>query len=359
MTRAGEDVRPDGPGEGPLVSIVMPAYNAEGFLSDAVESVLAQTFEAWELVIVNDGSTDSTGAVADECARRDERVRAVHRPNGGVSRARNAGLALVDGDTSAVIFLDSDDVWEGDALATLWTMLARDPTAVAVYGFARHFVDGRAPRTVALEDADGYRRRAVDGNRRVSVPADAPAGFEVLTLWPCIATGGQILIRRTAIVGHEPFVPDILSQDWLFWLRLSLRGPIRPVGHFVLRKREHADSLMRRPEFRTAELTVRRLLVTGPEMTPSRVRTARVGHRYAVLERLGWSRAALVSGHPIDAARQLRRCLVAALGYARLRRLYARRIDDLRRTTSDSVRSTSARAGERGDPSAAETVGDL
>jgi glycosyltransferase involved in cell wall biosynthesis len=320
----------------PLVSIVMPAYNVEDFLSDAVESVLAQTFMAWELVIVNDGSTDSTGAIADGYARHDDRVRAIHRPNGGVSRARNAGLALVDSDTSSVIFLDSDDVWEDDALVTLWTTLARDSTAVAVYGFARHFVHGRMPQTVALEDADGYRRRAVDSNRRVSVPADAPASFEVLSLWPCIATGGQILIRRTAIDGQAPFEPDILSQDWLFWLRLSLRGPIQPVDHFVLRKREREGSLMRRPEFRTAELTVRRLLVMGPEMTPSRVRTARVGHRYAALERLGWSRAALERGHPIDAARQLRRCLVAAIGYGRLRRLYAHRIDDLSRTETDS-----------------------
>ena len=122
----------------------------------------------------------------------------------------------------------------------------------------------------------------------------------------------------------------------MFWLRLSLRGPILPVDHFVLRKREREGSLMRRPEFRTADLTVRRLLVMGPEMTPSRVRTARVGHRYAVLERLGWSRAALEGRHLHDAARQLRRCLVAAIGYGRLRRLYAHRIDDLVRTTADS-----------------------
>lgn len=336
MTHTGEEGRRESPTDGPLVSIVMPAYNVEGFLADAVESVLAQTFAAWELVIVNDGSTDTTGAIADEYARHHDRVRAIHRPNGGVSRARNSGLAAVDDETSAVVFLDSDDVWEDDALGALWEALARDTTAVAVYGFARHFVHGQMPATVDLEDADGYRRHAVDGNRRVSVPADGPASFEVLSLWPCITTGGQILVRRTAIDGQAPFEPDILSQDWLFWLRLSLRGPIRPMDRFVLRKREREGSLMRRPEFRVAELTVRRLLVAGPEMTSSLVRTARVGHRYAVLGRLGWSRAALGRGHPVEAARQVRRCLVAAIGYWRLRGLYAQRIDELSRTASAS-----------------------
>ena len=332
MADSEADCRQEGWIGRPTVSIVIPAHNVEDFLSDTVESVLAQSFETWELVIVDDGSTDTTGSIADEYSQSDRRIRVVHQPNGGVSRARNAGLGAIDRDTTAVIFLDSDDIWEQDALLSLWIALERESNAVAVYGFSRHFADGSQARPSNIEDADGRRPRAVDGCRRTRVSSGAPATFEVLCLWPCIKTGGQILIRLTAIHEVEPFEPDILSQDWLFWLRLSLRGRIQPVDHFVLRKREREGSLMRRPEFRKAELTVRRLLVGGPEMTPSRVRTARTGHKYAVLERLSWSRTALAEGRMIDSLRQLRRCFIAAIGYTRMGRLYANRIDELKRS---------------------------
>ena len=93
-----------------MVSIITPAFNAEEFLSGTVESVKSQTFKDWELIIVDDCSTDNTLEIARTCAEADKRIRVVKTEcNGGVSAARNLGLSIATGDYIA--FLDSDDLW--------------------------------------------------------------------------------------------------------------------------------------------------------------------------------------------------------------------------------------------------------
>lgn len=93
----------------PLVSIVMPVYNVEKYLQEAVESVLRQTYTNWELILVDDKSTDSSGLLCDGWAKRDERIRVIHRVlNGGPSAARNTGMADAKGDW--ILFPDSDDI---------------------------------------------------------------------------------------------------------------------------------------------------------------------------------------------------------------------------------------------------------
>ena len=94
--------------ECPLVSVIVPAYNAEKYLPAAIESVLKQTYRGWELILVDDGSTDSTPAICDKAAAADPRVRVVHKPNGGLSSARNAGIGASSG--KYLTFLDADDL---------------------------------------------------------------------------------------------------------------------------------------------------------------------------------------------------------------------------------------------------------
>lgn len=100
-----------------MVSIIVPTYNNEKYLRQCVHSVLAQTFTDWELIIVDDGSTDSTGRICDEEAAKDPRIRVVHRENGGVSVARNTGLDIARG--SRLFFIDGDDLVPPDALRVL------------------------------------------------------------------------------------------------------------------------------------------------------------------------------------------------------------------------------------------------
>ena len=89
------------------ISIIVPVYNAKSYLSRCIDSILNQTYQDFELILVDDGSTDCSGEICDKYASNDIRIRVFHKPNGGVSSARNLGLSKING--NYVIFVDSDD----------------------------------------------------------------------------------------------------------------------------------------------------------------------------------------------------------------------------------------------------------
>lgn len=91
----------------PLVSIIVPCYKVEQYLPNCIESILCQSYTNWELILVDDGSPDNCGNICDDYAVKDNRIKVVHKQNGGLSSARNAGMKIMKGDY--VTFLDSDD----------------------------------------------------------------------------------------------------------------------------------------------------------------------------------------------------------------------------------------------------------
>ena len=91
------------------LSIIIPVYNVEQYLESCVQSVITQTYQDLQVILVDDGSIDSSGALCDQLAKQDTRIQVIHKPNGGLSDARNAGLKVATGDY--VAFLDSDDVY--------------------------------------------------------------------------------------------------------------------------------------------------------------------------------------------------------------------------------------------------------
>ena len=101
----------------PYVSVIVPVYNAEKFINECVNSILGQTMSDLELILVDDGSPDNCGAICDEYAIKDSRVRVFHQKNGGVCAARNKGLSMATGEY--VSFVDSDDYLEPDAIELL------------------------------------------------------------------------------------------------------------------------------------------------------------------------------------------------------------------------------------------------
>ena len=101
----------------PKISVIVPVYNTEKYLHRCIDSVLAQTYKDFELLLIDDGSKDSSGTICDEYAAQDTRVRVFHKENGGVSSARNAGLAIASGDW--IMHLDGDDWIEPDMLERL------------------------------------------------------------------------------------------------------------------------------------------------------------------------------------------------------------------------------------------------
>lgn len=114
------------------ISIIIPVYNVAVYLEQCVQSVLLQTYTDTEILLVDDGSTDQSGQICDRLALQDERIRVVHKTNGGLSDARNAGLRRAMG--KYVAFLDGDDVWlQRDGLQQMVALLEQNPTDLLLF----------------------------------------------------------------------------------------------------------------------------------------------------------------------------------------------------------------------------------
>ena len=108
----------------PKVSVIVPVYNVEPYLHRCVDSILAQTFTDFELILVDDGSPDNCPSICDEYAKKDNRVVVIHQNNGGLSAARNAGIdwSFANSDSEWITFIDSDDWVHKQCLEVLYTV---------------------------------------------------------------------------------------------------------------------------------------------------------------------------------------------------------------------------------------------
>ena len=104
----------------PLISVIVPIYNVEKYLEKCVHSIVKQSYENLEIILVDDGSTDACGALCDQLALQDHRIQVIHKPNGGLSDARNAGLDRMRG--KYVTFIDSDDWVTEDYISSLYRL---------------------------------------------------------------------------------------------------------------------------------------------------------------------------------------------------------------------------------------------
>lgn len=190
----------------PLVSVVMPVYNCEKYLETAVESVIGQTYENWELILVDDGSTDQSGELANRLSSSDLRISVVHnKHNSGVSVSRNNGTKAARG--SWVAFLDSDDVWMPEKLEKQIAVVNTDEQADGVftgYGY--------------LDSSSRV------GNTWFQVPAQAT--YSGMLIRNVMSTSGVILRRE--ILLSNPFSTGAYHEDLHEWLGLLKGG-----AHFV------------------------------------------------------------------------------------------------------------------------------
>ncbi len=108
----------------PLISIIVPIYNVEPYLEKCIESILAQDYSPLEIILVDDGATDKSGEICDIYAKKHENITALHKKNGGLSSARNAGMEIMQGDY--VSFIDSDDYIASDMISTLYNDLVKN-----------------------------------------------------------------------------------------------------------------------------------------------------------------------------------------------------------------------------------------
>lgn len=215
--------------QNPLVSVIIPAYNAASYIKETIDSVLAQTYSPVEIVVVDDGSTDDTGKVADRYARQSsDCVKVIHQPNTGISGARNAGFAVASG--KLVCFLDADDIFLPEKIARQVAFMLSHPQFDATYVNMKHFRDndqGRLyqHRYFLKEVADPFREFL----ERMYIPFT------------------PVMIKRETIVSVGAFDSTMRhSEDWDFWLRFLRKGhAIGFLNEDLVRFRLSSNSLSR------------------------------------------------------------------------------------------------------------------
>jgi glycosyltransferase involved in cell wall biosynthesis len=217
MSRATTEQQDTAPS--PLVSVVMAAYNAEAFIAEAVESVVSQTFADFELVVVEDGSTDGTSEILQRFADADPRVRILSQLNSGMVTALNVGCRAARGDLIAR--LDADDVAIPDRLEKQVAFLEENPDHVLVGG-ASIKIDG------AGHEITRVRYPTSDSEVRRSLPDACPFEHSAVTM------------RREALAAIGGYRPPFGSAaDFDLWLRFSERYRLTNLQDPVVRYRLH------------------------------------------------------------------------------------------------------------------------
>ena len=130
--------------DAPLISVIVPVYKVEAYLDRCVQSIVDQTYRNLEIILVDDGSPDNCGAMCDAWVEKDSRVRVIHKENGGLSDARNVGMAAASGEYLG--FIDSDDYIAPEMYQVLWERIAADRSDMAACGVEMVFEDGTSPR---------------------------------------------------------------------------------------------------------------------------------------------------------------------------------------------------------------------
>lgn len=191
-------------------SVIIPVYNVHAYLQRCVESVQQQTYKALEIILVDDGSTDGSGLLCDELVMQDSRIQVIHKANGGLSDARNAGLHAATGDY--VLFLDSDDVWLlAEGLERINEALEKNPTDLLLFKRVNLY----PVKSDTLSVADCRRSREYDYEKQFISTHSVEEVFTnlVRTQRFCMSACFQA-IRRMFLTDNNIYFPlGMLSED--------------------------------------------------------------------------------------------------------------------------------------------------
>ena len=210
-----------------MVSVVVPIYNVETLLRRAFDSILSQTCKDWEAILVDDGSTDSSGRIAEEYAESDRRFQVIHKANGGQSEARNVGLQHARGEF--LLFLDADDFLHPQLMELCLQAMLRDNCDLACFTYDRvyrtialvkqflhldapkpHYKFYEQPPCVVTDNIFAY---ATEYSR----PRDIDRRWAVkhCQVWRCM--------YKTYAVRDIQFIPGIIYEDFPWWSEVLLR----------------------------------------------------------------------------------------------------------------------------------------
>ena len=303
------------PGVPGLVSVIIPCFNRADIVGETIGSVLAQSYAKFEVIVIDDGSTDNTREVVSTFA--DRRIRYFYKANGGLSAARNSGLDAARGEFIA--FLDSDDVWHRWKLSAQLEIFARYPDVGLIWSDMSTFeVSGEVIAERHLRDYySAYELVNLEANQSLAgtlsdLVNDAPANLACCPYYICDVFhemfSGNLVHPSTAIVRRDrlrksgPFEPEITglgAEDYHFYFRICSHGPVAFLDAPTTLYRVHLSQLSTRNRLHEARgnlKVVKHWLERRPPTLPQPVvrRTLASSHAWLGAEELhaGDSRAA-------------------------------------------------------------------
>lgn len=209
-----------------LISVIIPIYNVESYLARALDSLIAQTFCNWEAILIDDGSPDTCGAIADEYALRDRRFKVIHKANEGVSKARNIGMEQACG--KYLLFLDPDDFFHPQLMELCLKVADKEDADMVTFTYHHfyrtankimhllhlpeikpHYKKYGKPKYVTTDNIFDYATE-------YSHPKDIDRKWAVKHCQPCFR------MYRTDIVKKIPFIADIRFEDFPWWSEVLL-----------------------------------------------------------------------------------------------------------------------------------------
>ncbi|MBR3305894.1 MAG: glycosyltransferase [Lachnospiraceae bacterium] len=229
-----------------LITVIIPAYNVAAYLGECMESLCGQSYGELELILVDDGATDETPVLCDEWAAKDSRIKVIHKPNGGLSDARNAGLAAAGGEY--ISFIDPDDVVEKNMYETLFGLCRDNDTAMAVCRFDTFGADPGmeilpADGKMTVLTAEEHIRDIITYNE------ERPSSYSACTR----------LYRRDITEGLS-FPKGKKYEDIVFSTKSSLKsGRLCYLNSFLYHYRIREDSISHDKSDRERDLIVHRL----------------------------------------------------------------------------------------------------
>jgi glycosyltransferase involved in cell wall biosynthesis len=274
----------------PMFSILMPLYNHEAYLREAIESVLRQEFSDWQLVICNDGSTDRSAEIASEYARRDERIELVHQANAGAGPARNTARRSARGQW--LTFFDSDDLYYPNALQLFAEYIDAHPASRFIYGYRHRLNQGGTVEELAGEFQEGVTT-AVELFQRMYISS------------LCVTFRADLYDK---VGGFDERLRS--CEDYDFYLRLSQHTDFHPLQKPTGLRRRHDTNVSIQTGFSRLQeaMVLERYLAEfgGRAIVPQAIVDKRLGKLYYAAGRQYFKQGFF---------RQSRRALRTALGH--------------------------------------------
>jgi glycosyltransferase involved in cell wall biosynthesis len=202
-------------GNSSLVSVIIAVYNGERYLAEAIDTVLAQTYQPIEIIVIDDGSTDNSAPVAQQFAQR---IRYFYQPNAGLGAARNAGVEVSQGDYLS--FLDADDLWIENKIALQMALFQSNPEADLVFGHVQQFISPE------LDEAK---------QSTIYCPPEKMPGY----------IAGTMVIKRKSFLQAGPFETNWQIGEFVQWYIKIKEKRLKSLmlSEVVLKRRLHTDNM--------------------------------------------------------------------------------------------------------------------